>query len=97
MRDVFAVRCIAEVVSRFDVVAIQEVRGNLTALQTLLTALGPNWATIMKDVTRGKAGNNERMAFAFDLRRARPSGLDRQFARTPTRSASPPTASSSRS
>jgi hypothetical protein len=51
------------------------VRGNLTALQTLLSALGPNWATIMTDVTRGKAGNNERMAFAFDLRRARPSGL----------------------
>jgi endonuclease/exonuclease/phosphatase family metal-dependent hydrolase len=75
VRDVFAVRCIAEVVSRFDVVAIQEVRGNLTALQTLLTALGPNWATIMTDVTRGKAGNNERMAFAFDLRRVRPSGL----------------------
>ncbi len=75
IRDLFDVRCIAEVISRFDIVAIQEVRGNLTALQTLLGALGPNWATIMTDVTRGKAGNNERMAFAFDLRRARPSGL----------------------
>jgi exonuclease III len=102
VRDVFDVRCIAEVVSRFDVVAIQEVRGNLTALQTLQAALGPNWAMIMTDVTRGKAGNNERMAFAFDRRRVRPSGLagelvvaietgtsvtptglDRQFARTP--------------
>ena len=51
------------------------MRGNLTALQTVLSALGPNWATIMTDVTRGKAGNNERMAFLFDLRRARPSGL----------------------
>jgi endonuclease/exonuclease/phosphatase family metal-dependent hydrolase len=75
LRDIFDIRCIAEIVSRFDVVAIQEVRGNLTALQTLLGALSPNWATIMTDVTRGKAGNNERMAFAFDLRRARPSGL----------------------
>jgi endonuclease/exonuclease/phosphatase family metal-dependent hydrolase len=75
IRDLFDVRCLAEIVSRFDVVAIQEVRGNLTALQTLVAALGPNWATIMTDVTRGKAGNNERMAFAFDLRRARPSGL----------------------
>ena len=74
-RDLFDVRCIAEVVSRFDVVAIQEVRGNLTALQTLLAALGPNWASIMTDVTRGKAGNNERMAFVFDLRRVKPSGL----------------------
>jgi endonuclease/exonuclease/phosphatase family metal-dependent hydrolase len=102
VRDLFDLRCIAEVLSRFDVVAIQEVRGNLTALQTIMTALGPNWGTIMTDVTRGKAGNNERMVFAFDLRRVRPSGLagelvvaietgtsvsptglDRQFARTP--------------
>jgi endonuclease/exonuclease/phosphatase family metal-dependent hydrolase len=102
VRDLFDVRCLAEVISRFDVVAIQEVRGNLTALQMLLQALGPNWGTIMTDVTRGKAGNNERMVFAFDLRRVRPSGLagelvvaietgtsvkptglDRQFARTP--------------
>jgi endonuclease/exonuclease/phosphatase family metal-dependent hydrolase len=75
IRDLFDIRCLTEIVSRFDVVAIQEVRGNLTALQTLLGALGPNWATIMTDVTRGKAGNNERMAFAFDLRRVRPSGL----------------------
>jgi endonuclease/exonuclease/phosphatase family metal-dependent hydrolase len=102
VRDLFDVRCIAEVLSRFDVIAIQEVRGNLTALQTLLQALGPNWATTMTDVTRGKAGNNERMAFAFDLRRVRasglagelvvaietgtslsPTGLGKQFARTP--------------
>ena len=74
-RDLFDVRCIAEIVSRFDVVGIQEIRGNLTALQTLVAALGPNWATIMTDVTRGKAGNNERMAFAFDVRRVKPSGL----------------------
>ena len=74
-RDLFDVRCIAEIVSRFDVVGIQEIRGNLTALQTLVAALGPNWATIMTDVTRGKAGNNERMAFVFDVRRVKPSGL----------------------
>jgi hypothetical protein len=75
LRDVFDIRCIAEIVTRFDVVAVQEVRGNLTALQTLLGALGPNWASIMTDVTRGDPGNNERMAFVFDLRRVRPSGL----------------------
>jgi len=74
-RDLFDIRCIAEIVSRFDVVGIQEIRGNLTGLQTLLAALGPNWASIMTDVTRGKAGNNERMAFVFDVRRVKPSGL----------------------
>ena len=74
-RDLFDLRCIAEVVSRFDVVGIQEVRGNLTALQALLETLGPEWGAIMTDVTRGRAGNDERMAFVFDLRRVKPSGL----------------------
>ena len=50
-RDLFDVRCIAEIVSRFDVVGIQEIRGNLTALQTLLSALGTNWAAIMAGST----------------------------------------------
>ena len=43
-RDLHALRCIAEIVSRFDVVAVQEVRANLKALRHLLKALGPNWA-----------------------------------------------------
>jgi hypothetical protein len=51
------------------------VRGNLTALQTLLEMLGTDWSAIMTDVTRGRAGNDERMAFVFDLRRVKPSGL----------------------
>jgi endonuclease/exonuclease/phosphatase family metal-dependent hydrolase len=51
------------------------VKGNLTALQALLETLGPEWGAIMTDVTRGRAGNDERMAFVFDLRRVKPSGL----------------------
>ena len=74
-RDRFDVRCISEIVSRFDVVAIQEVRGNLTALRAMLRTLGPDWAFLVTDVTRGREGNNERMAFVFDSRRVRPSGL----------------------
>jgi hypothetical protein len=38
-----------------------------------MQALGPNWAFILTDVTKGREGNQERMAFLFDLRRARPS------------------------
>jgi hypothetical protein len=74
-RDLFDVRCIAEIVSRFDVVAIQEAKGDLTALRAMLQALGESWALIATDVTRGRAGNNERMVFLFDRRRVRPSGL----------------------
>jgi endonuclease/exonuclease/phosphatase family metal-dependent hydrolase len=72
LRDVL---CLAEIVSRFDVVALQEVKRELRGLRLLMQALGPNWAFILTDVTKGREGNQERMAFLFDLRRARPSGL----------------------
>jgi endonuclease/exonuclease/phosphatase family metal-dependent hydrolase len=74
-RDLFDVRCIAEIVSRFDVVAIQEARGDLTALRAMMQTLGEFWALIATDVARGRSGNNERMVFVFDRRRVRPSGL----------------------
>src|SRR5919199_1276280 len=66
---------IGEVVSRFDVVAIQEVQEDITALQTLMRWLGPDWGLIMTDVTRGKKAGGERLAFVFDTRRVKPSGL----------------------
>ncbi|PAZ12899.1 hypothetical protein CLM62_27595 [Streptomyces sp. SA15] len=47
---------IAAVIRRFDVVAVQEVRGNLRALRYLLKVLGEDWAFILTDVTEGKAG-----------------------------------------
>jgi len=74
-RDLQSLRCIAEIVSRFDVVAIQESRANLKALRHMLKALGSNWGLILTDVTQGAAGNGERLAFVFDTRRVRPSGL----------------------
>ena len=37
--------------------------------------LGDGWAFLMTDVTKGKDGNNERMAFIFDRSRLVPSGL----------------------
>ncbi len=66
---------IAAFISRCDVVAIQEVRGNLRALRYLLKVLGDDWGFMLTDVTRGPAGNDERLAFLFDTRRVKPSGL----------------------
>jgi endonuclease/exonuclease/phosphatase family metal-dependent hydrolase len=74
-RDLHAVRCIAEILSRFDVIALQEVRANLRALRHTLKVLGPDWGLIMTDVTKGAPGNGERMAFLFDTRKVQPSGL----------------------
>lgn len=38
-RDLHALRCIAEIVSRFDVVAIQEVRDNTQSIREMLKVL----------------------------------------------------------
>lgn len=66
---------IAEVISAFNVVAIQEVREDLGPLNRLLRYLGEWWHVLVTDVTRGKAGNFERLAFLYDTRKVRFSGL----------------------
>ncbi len=74
-RDLRAILSIAEIVRHFDVIAIQEVKGDLRALRDLLRCLGDDWAFLMTDVTQGASGNDERMAFLYDASRLKPSGL----------------------
>lgn len=74
-RDLHSVLCIAEIIKRFDVIAIQEVKANIRALRDTLKVLGENWSLILTDVSRGDAGNGERMAYLFDTRRVQLSGL----------------------
>jgi endonuclease/exonuclease/phosphatase family metal-dependent hydrolase len=88
---------IAEIISAFDLVALQEVNENITALNRVLRILGPNWDYIATDATEGSSGNKERMTFVFDRRKVRFKRIageivlsearliekQRQFARTP--------------
>jgi endonuclease/exonuclease/phosphatase family metal-dependent hydrolase len=74
-RDLQSVRAIAEILRRFDVIAIQEIRGNLKALRHTLKVLGTDWGLILTDVSRGAAGNDERLGFLFDQRKVQISGL----------------------
>lgn len=74
-RDLHATRCIAEIISHFDVIAVQEVRANIRGLRDMMRLLGNDWGLILTDVNRGDAGNGERMAFIFDTRRVQLSGL----------------------
>ncbi|WNJ98561.1 endonuclease/exonuclease/phosphatase family protein [Thalassospiraceae bacterium LMO-JJ14] len=60
---------IAEVISSFDVVALQEVNDDLKALDRVMRLLGPQWDHIVTDVTEGPGGNKERMAFVYDKRK----------------------------
>lgn len=87
----------SEIISSFDLVAIQEVNENLYAFNRLMYVMGDQWDYIMTDVTEGSSGNGERMAYIYDTNRVSfqkvageivltPSKLigdEKQFARTP--------------
>jgi len=62
---------IAEIVSAFDLVALQEVNRDLSALERVMGILGDDWNYIVTDTTEGAGGNEERMAFVFDTRKIR--------------------------
>ena len=74
-RDLHSIFCIAEILSRFDVIAVQEVKSNLRALRDTLKLLGDNWSMILTDTNKSDSGNSERMAYLFDTRRVQLSGL----------------------
>ncbi|MDF1555314.1 MAG: endonuclease/exonuclease/phosphatase family protein [Deferrisomatales bacterium] len=76
-----AIAYIAEVISHFDLVALQEVYRDLTALKRVMALLGPRWRYIVTDATedepgsRSKRGNDERLAFVFDTGKVHFGGL----------------------
>lgn len=88
---------IAEIISAFDLVAVQEVNEDLSALKTVMRILGSDWDYIATDSTEGRSGNRERMVFVYDTRKVRFQKIagevvlpmsrlirgERQFARTP--------------
>jgi hypothetical protein len=60
-------RLLAEMVSWFDLVAIQEVNDNLSGLRGIMAQLasmpgGGSWRALLSD----EAGNNERLAYIYD-------------------------------
>ncbi len=88
---------IAEIISKFDIVAVQEVNENLDQFQDLMDILGYPWTYISTDTTEGPGGNQERMAFIYDRSKVRFRNIageivlpktqliqrEKQFARTP--------------
>lgn len=57
---------IAEIISRFDLVAVQEVRDQRQELDKVVSILGKNWSYIATDTTEGAPGNGECIAFLYD-------------------------------
>lgn len=88
---------IAEIISAFDIVALQEVNWDLRGLQRVMRILGRNWMYMATDVTEGRSGNRERMVFLYDESKVSFRNIagevvlpltrlvegERQFARTP--------------
>lgn len=87
---------IAEILSRFDLIAIQEVRDQRQELEKVVSILGKNWSHIATDTTEGAPGNGECIAFLYDTNKVTfknmageivlpKDGLidELQFARTP--------------
>jgi endonuclease/exonuclease/phosphatase family metal-dependent hydrolase len=82
-RNIADIHYIAEILSRFDVVAVQEVQDNLEALRAIMACLGTDWGFHVTDVSFGDAGDRERLAYLYDLRRVRPSGLAGELVLSP--------------
>jgi hypothetical protein len=57
---------IAEMLSCFDLVAVQEVNRDLRPLEKVMRILGRKWDYIATDTTSGSGGNDERMAFLYN-------------------------------
>ena len=74
---------IAEIIARFDLVAVQEVRRDLKALKKLCAILGGDWKYIVTDITEGNRGNDERLAFLYDSRKVSFGGLAGQLVLPP--------------
>lgn len=66
---------IAECISRFDLVAVQEVRQDLIALKRVMRILGKDWDYIFSDVSFADGGNGERLAFVYNRSRVQFTGL----------------------
>lgn len=76
---------IAEIMSHFDLIAVQEVRENLDALKKVIRIMGDgNWDYVVSDVSEGNAGNRERMAFVFDRRSVSFSSIAGEVVLPPT-------------
>lgn len=60
---------IAEVLSAFDLIAVQEINRDLRPLRRVIEILGHGWDYLVTDATEGMGGNDERMAFIFNTNR----------------------------
>jgi endonuclease/exonuclease/phosphatase family metal-dependent hydrolase len=74
-RSTAAIHYIAEILSQFDLIAVTEVRDDLTDLARVMEVLGPYWHVLFSDYNTDRAGNRERIAYLYDKRAVVFTGL----------------------
>lgn len=70
----------AEIISRFDLVIVQEVKSTLHDLYVLMQLLGDSWGYLINDITEGDDGNSERSAYIYNKSRVEFGGLAGEIA-----------------
>ena len=66
---------IAEIMYQFDLIAITELRENISDLARVMNIMGPYWRVVFSDFTPDRGGNKERMAYLYDKRAVTFTGL----------------------
>ena len=66
---------IAEILGQFDLIAVVEVREDLSDLGKVLEILGPYWHAVFSDYISDPQGNRERIAYLYDKRAVAFTGL----------------------
>lgn len=66
---------IAEILNQFDLIALVELRDDLEDLGRVMDRLGSRWEVVFSDFIEDPGGNTERIAYLFDTRMVRFTGL----------------------
>ncbi len=70
-----SIHYIAEILNQFDLIAITELRDNLSDFNRVLKVLGPYWKIVFSDYITDSGGNRERVAYLYDKRAVVFTGL----------------------
>ena len=70
----------AEIIARFDLLVVQEIKSSLGELDLIMRLLGDDWSMLVNDITGGRDGNSERSAYLFNTKRVEFAGLAGEIA-----------------
>ena len=70
-----SIHYIAEILNSFDLIAITELRDKLDDLKRVMHLLGSDWRVIYSDFNSDPGGNRERIAYLFNTKSVRFTGL----------------------